>query len=221
MRRRVRVVLLISLTTLAALLQAAHARAHSPAPGITPPPELQARYQRWSGDDTALGMTFGLLGSVAGFFSGAGIGAAVDPGCEDIGCDTAMIGGLTGGVVVGSAMGVWLWGEAADLDGSLWAATLGATVGAGAAWGLSYLAFGIEDPSGERIAVGLALPAVGALVGYALSHSAAEPAPARASAALLDLGPEGDLALQLPPLSVARGAEGALALHVPVLGGSF
>jgi hypothetical protein len=108
---------------------------------------------------------FGGLGVVGGWFVGSAIGSAVCPTPVNPGAG-ACIGEFVYGGIAGAALalplGVWLGGNIATGTGSLVSTYLGGLVGTAVGGMLAILG----GNNGVLIAIGVALPLVGSILGY-------------------------------------------------------
>jgi hypothetical protein len=108
---------------------------------------------------------FGALGVVGGWFVGSMVGSALCTAPVNSGAGACInefvYGGLAGAALV-LPLGVWLGGNIAEGTGSLVSTYLGGLVGA-AAGGLLVVASG---NNGVLIAIGVALPLIGSILGY-------------------------------------------------------
>jgi len=111
---------------------------------------------------------FGGLGVLGGWYAGSMIGSAlctepVNPGAGA--CISEFVyGGIAGAALV-LPLGVWLGGNIAHGTGSLVSTYLGGLVGAAAGG----LLLGVGGNNGALIAIGVALPLLGSIIGYETS----------------------------------------------------
>lgn len=119
----------------------------------------------------------GVAGEFLGGVIGWGIGSAF---CDEtarsgdffgpcfMGGDEGAVG-MVVGVIPGAALGTYVLGEATTGDGSYWAALAGSAVGTLGMVGL--IAAEDGDDGGGLVVLALALPAIGATIGYELSQA--------------------------------------------------
>lgn len=171
-----------------------------------------AQIEPWEGSDWAWGALAGLSGTVVMGISGAWLGNQLDPGrtaCAGDMCEvdqSGMIAGGLAGAYVGSFLGVWGYGELSGHEASpLWT-FIGHSVGSLSGLGLAFVGF--EEDEGGLFALGIVLPTLGALVGYAAS--AKEPRHRRYES----------WSLAPPSISLAR-EDGGVRVHASLLSGTF
>lgn len=179
-----------------------------------------------NGSDYAVGVVSAaagsvLLGAAAGYVGGLVSSAAID--CDDgddfICLDFVpglLVGGATG-LTVGAGLGVSLAGDARGVRGSDGWAYGGAALGLAAAAATTLACNAGDDPCGELAWASLALPAVGATIGY---FAGAPSRGAPRTGALLDYHPAEGVRVGAPALSVdVRPGQETIA--ATLVGGRF
>jgi hypothetical protein len=115
----------------------------------------------------------GAVAGVAGIFTGALL-AGFD--CADLECVLPILGSMSVGILVGTPLGVYGAGRAMDGRGKYWASLVGTTLGSLAGLTLAVGASSIGSDALTILSL-IAGPLIGAVLGYELSHSSADPGP--------------------------------------------
>lgn len=124
-----------------------------------------------SAEQPAVGLLGGVLGSAAGTVTGAMLGFAMAPRCEDcaLGPEALWVGGLLG-LHLGAAFGAYVAGNAAGGRGT-WTGTVLGMLGGGLVGLLMSVGIAsLENTASTLYVLPLLMPTVGAVAGYALSE---------------------------------------------------
>jgi hypothetical protein len=167
----------------------------------------------------------GVLLLAGGIMLGVSTGLCDEDDLYD--CFFTMVSGviLTAAVApLAMAWAIDVVGSSPEGSGSYWAAVGGGYAGMAVA---GLLSSAIDD-DGASQAIGVAsfliFPALGGVLGYALSYDRTSAASAKRSpltGSLIELGAGRAASLQIPAPAITIGADDALRVHVPLLGGRW